>query len=188
MHCAKQSLACTECSPIFDTAFSSAVYCAAGTHRKTAVYIDGTLANFSMHLTGIFWLAGYSATVLLLKNAICIDGTLAICFETTFGMLLRFHPRRRSHDELLRILIQKVPFWVHFKVILRSKMVSWPYSELLGSIWDQSGIQGPHVKVHHLESTLFGTFLNQFSTSVRICMKIYEILHANLSRCSQADF
>ena len=36
----------------FDTAFSSALYCAAGTHKRTAVYVDGTLANFSMHLSG----------------------------------------------------------------------------------------------------------------------------------------
>ena len=40
------------CDHFFDTAFSSAVYCAAGTQQKTAVYIDGTLANFSMHLSG----------------------------------------------------------------------------------------------------------------------------------------
>ena len=35
----------------FDTAFSSAVYCAAGAPQKTTVYRDGTLANFSMNLS-----------------------------------------------------------------------------------------------------------------------------------------
>ena len=35
-----------------DTAFSSAVYRAAGTQEKTVVYIDGILDNFSMHLSG----------------------------------------------------------------------------------------------------------------------------------------
>ena len=157
MHCAKQSLAWTECSPIFDTAFSSAVYCAAGTQQKTAVYIDGTLADFSMHLSG------------------SLDALPPFCYEKI----------RSAWTELSPIFFWD-HFWIafavspHTEITWRIAMISHPKGSNFMSFWCNFGVQnglvdpfpapgiylearGPSkAKIPLLSHPCFGTFVDHF--------------------------
>ena len=101
---------------LFDTAFSSALHCAAGTHKRTAVYIDRTLANLSMHLSGSL---GTLPPFCYEKKTICMDGTLAIfllrpllicfCGSTRHGDHMTYRNDFSSKRFHLRIILKS--FW-----------------------------------------------------------------------------
>ena len=142
---------------IFDTAFSSAVYCAAGTQQKTAVYMDGTLAIFLMHLSGPL-------------------GTLPpFCYEKM----------RSAWTELSPIFFWD-HFWIAFAVpphremTWRIAMISHPKGSILKRFWGHFGVQNglvdpfpapgtnleargpPRPKFHHFSTPGFGTLFEQF--------------------------
>ena len=148
------------------TAFASAAYCAAAARQKTTVCIDGTLANFSILLSDSLG----TVRPFCFENMWSAWAELSQFFlQTTCGLLLRFHHTQRSCDILLWFLIQMVPFWGHFEVILGS---FWDPKWSKGPIptsWDQSGINlgsrgSPCAKFHHLGPSVFGPFLDKFST------------------------
>jgi hypothetical protein len=149
------------------TAFASAAYCAAGAHQKTTVCIDGTLANFSILLSDSL---GTVRPFCFEKMWSAWAELSPFFLQTTCGLLLRFHYTQRSRDILLWFLIQMVPFWRHFEVILESFWSpKWSNGPILTS-WDQSGINlgsrgSSCAKLHRLGPSVFGPFLDQFSTS-----------------------
>ena len=134
--------------------------------------MDGTLANFSMQLSGLLRALPQFCCEPI---ATCMDVTLAILFsETAFGLPSRFQPTRRWRDVLLWFLIQKVPFWDNFEIILGSKTVLWTHPRLLGPIWRPGGSQGQNSTI--FPTPVLGPFLDKFSfwgeNMLKICQKI----------------
>ena len=119
-----------------------------------------------------FLLAGYSAAVLLRKNVICMDGTLANFFLRPLLDCLR---GSTPHGDDVTYCYDFPSKRFHFDTILRLFWGPKRSCELIPGSWDQSGGQGaPKAKITQFYTPCFGTFLDKFSFRVENISKIYQ--------------
>ena len=186
MLCGKQSWAWTECSPIFWHSFLICCVQCSRVRQKRTIYRDGTLANFSMRLSSSLGTVRPSRLEKMrsawTELSPIFSENLLVCF---CGSTIHADHKTDCYD----FSMKKGSILGHFEVILGSKLASWAYCEPLGSIWDQSGIQGALTsKIPPFGGYRFWTLFGQILSKFRFYSKICKILNANFSVWVQADF